>query len=350
MTVDFHAVLAEYKILIVPYINKHLNTNIPGLANEKRVPDFHWQLVADYPNRGGKYLRPTLLCLAAEGLGASLQEALPVAAAMEVCENWVLLHDDIEDDSLLRRGDMTLHRKYSLPLALNAGDVLHLIQWQMIRNTSATLGAESMHRIHDEFFRMLMRTAWGQTEELRLNKQLTKELTETDYYYLVDGKTGYYTIGGPLRLGALIAITDDTRLQTEIFPSLNEFAVNFGRAFQIIDDVLDIESSFEGKKQQGGDIYEGKLTLIVLQALKNLSPSKSDKLLSILNQPRNATTKADLDIALNLMTESGGLAYAKKEALFYAVCANKLLEKMDFLAGKKSVLKAGIDFVVKRTY
>src|SRR3954462_12977725 len=86
-----------------------------------------YDLVADYPGRWGKMMRPSICLATAQAFGASMQAAVPSAASIELLHNSLLIHDDIEDESDERRGAPTLHRLHGLPLALNAGSALSLM-------------------------------------------------------------------------------------------------------------------------------------------------------------------------------------------------------------------------------
>ena len=206
----FEKTLDEYK----KYVNKNIKEKlekylkkIEGISkvrNEK-VEEFHWKLCTDYINRGGKYIRPTFLILTAEAMGSNRDFCLNTAAAMEISENWLLIHDDFEDQSTSRRGGPTLHLRYTPELAVNAGDALHIVMWKILQENIKVIGQEKTYQIMDEFYKMLSRTALGQTAELfyiHLNKF---DLTYDEIYYIIDGKTSYYTIVGLMRLGAIIA-------------------------------------------------------------------------------------------------------------------------------------------------
>ena len=91
----------------------------------------------------------------------------------------------------------------------------------------------------------------GQTAEMTFRESFN--LTEEDVYYILDGKTGYYTIAGPIRLGAIIA-NHNEQDHPELFQNINKFGISLGRAFQITDDILDITTDFEGLKERGNDI------------------------------------------------------------------------------------------------
>ncbi|HEX9842221.1 MAG TPA: polyprenyl synthetase family protein, partial [bacterium] len=97
---------------------------LPHYLPDREPRAYLYALARDYPARGGKRFRPALLLLCAALAGGDPRRAVPSAAALELFQNFALVHDDIEDDSLLRRGQPTLHRQHGIPLALNAGDLL----------------------------------------------------------------------------------------------------------------------------------------------------------------------------------------------------------------------------------
>ena len=113
----------------------------------KYLPDrepkrFLYDILADYPQRSGKMMRPSLCIATARAFGASLDDALATAVSIELLHNALLIHDDIEDESDERRGKPTLHKIHGVPLAINAGDTLSLLSLlQLITNTE-TLGSK----------------------------------------------------------------------------------------------------------------------------------------------------------------------------------------------------------------
>src|SRR3989344_3960571 len=121
---DFTSVLKEKKPAVYETILRYLPNP------EKTWVEEHWKAVRDYPDRQGKYIRPTLVLLMCEMLGGDSEKALLTAAAMQTSEDWILNHDDIQDKSEERRGKPTLHRIYGLNIALNAGDASHMIMWK----------------------------------------------------------------------------------------------------------------------------------------------------------------------------------------------------------------------------
>src|SRR3989344_2606983 len=124
-------ILETYKNLVWPEINSYLKD--PTFPPSFRIPNryredvtHNWEIAKEYPLRKGKYLRPTLVMITAEALGSDRKSAIKTAAAMQVSEDWLLIHDDFEDNSSARRGKPTLHKIYGPELAVNAGDLLHV--------------------------------------------------------------------------------------------------------------------------------------------------------------------------------------------------------------------------------
>src|SRR3989344_7115050 len=133
----FEDILAIKKQKVWSVVEPYLND--PNYPSSFDIPDKyktiqfkHWNIVREYPERKGKYIRPTLLLLTAEGMGTKEEIALQTAAAMQTSEDWLLIHDDLEDDSEFRRGKLTLHKMHGEKLAINAGDALHIIMWKIL--------------------------------------------------------------------------------------------------------------------------------------------------------------------------------------------------------------------------
>jgi geranylgeranyl pyrophosphate synthase len=288
--------LENTKKLVWPEIKKHLKD--PDYPTQFQIPskykkdvDLYWKINRVYPERKGKYLRPTLVLLTAKALGAKIQKVVKVAAAMQLSEEWILIHDDIEDKSEERRGKPSLHKIYGQELAINAGDSLHIIMWKIINDINS-------HAISEEFYKMLLRTALGQGVEQIWTNKGDKKINEAEYFFIADSKSAYYSIAGPMRLGAIVAGATPEQMD-----KITNFGLHLGRCFQLADDILDV-------KQDG---KEGKVTL--------------------------ARTK--------------GVHYTKRLALEVKTKALEIFdESLRFLATEpaRSELKELINFVIERKY
>ena len=138
---NFLDVLKEHRDLVSPLVLKYVQDSLKfpkycQIDNKYQgLVDFQENLLSEYPKRLGKYLRPSLLISTALAMGATKEESKLVAAAMQLSEEWILIHDDIEDESEQRRGLPTLQKIYGVPLAVNAGDALQTIMWKIIGDT-----------------------------------------------------------------------------------------------------------------------------------------------------------------------------------------------------------------------
>ena len=317
------------------------------MGQEKYKPlfDDHWAIVTDYPSRRGKYLRPTLVMLMAEAMSGSAQKAVYTATAMQMSEDWILIHDDWEDGSLERRGKPALHRIVSQEIAVNAGDTLHECMHRALCENYRVLDIALARRVQQEFFLMLGRTTFGQYAEILWTQQNKDDMTEEDVLFTVSGKTVYYTIAGPLRLGALIAGADEQQLQR-----IYAFSYPLGLCFQIRDDVLDLTGDFEGqKKQKCNDIYEGKRTLILQHLLRHATASERARIETILSKPREEKSEDEVLYIRQLMDNYGSIGYAEAEAERYAGEALALLPSIDFIQDTYRPLFSGmVEFILRR--
>jgi len=271
------------------------------------------RLLREYPERGGKMLRGQLVVLTARAHGGEAA-ALPVAAALELFQNWVLIHDDIEDDSEERRGRPALHRLYPMPLALNAGDALHAIMWRVL------LEAAASREVMAEFARLIETTASGQHLDLAWVHEGRFDLSPEDYFEMVERKAAYYTGVAPLRLGALVA-------GKQPHPSFATAGLELGVAFQIIDDVLNLEGEHEAYgKEIAGDLWEGKRTLILIDYLSQAPAEERARAEEILRQPRQQKNPEDVAWLHRRIVGSGAAARARRLAEEKAAAALAELE------------------------
>jgi len=355
MEVDFKKVLEKKKKIVWQEIKAYLN-NLIKFPEYCQIPPkyrslacFHQKITSDYPQRKGKYLRPTLVLLTAAAMGFPEEKAVRTAAAMQVSEDWILNHDDVEDDSLERRGRPALHRLYGKELAINAGDALHVLMWKILWDNRQILGEKKAGEIAEEFYQMLNRTTLGQTIEIHWTKKNKIDLSDNDVLLILESKTAYYTISGPMRLGAILAGAIPKQLE-----AIYEFGKPLGYCFQIRDDILDLTSDFSGlKKQTGNDIYEGKRTIMLAHLFRVVKGEDKKRLLEIMAKKREEKTAKEVNWVVDLMKKYGSLEYAQELAERFAHQALEIFEKkLKFLKNQpaRAQLKAGIDFILKRDF
>src|SRR5690349_20744595 len=221
-------VLSEYGELT----RRHLRDYLP----DPEADSYLFELIGDYPQRGGKMLRPALCIAAARAFGATPEDAVGSAVSIELMHNALLIHDDIEDDSIERRGAPTLHALHGVPLALNAGDAMGLLSMRPLKSNFRRLGTATAMRIFEEMERVAWQTAEGQAHELGWQRDNRTDVTEEDYLSMVLQKTCWMSAILPLRVGCLIGARG--RLPLDPLIQVGFF---FGAAFQIQDDILNLE-------------------------------------------------------------------------------------------------------------
>ncbi len=264
----------------------------------------------EYLGRSGKGLRPALCLATCEAFGGGVEEAMPTAAALELLHTAFLVHDDVEDDSELRRGEPTLHRTFGRALAINAGDGLAVFALGALRENERRLGRRLASRIWSEFDFMARQTVEGQAIELGWQRDSRNDLTPDDYLDLIMKKTCWYTTVLPLRVGALIG----SKRAVDLRPMLR-FGFFLGAAFQIRDDVLNLTGSREiYGKEPLGDIREGKRTLILLHLLAAATSSDREQVEHYLAMDRAERSDTAIAEIFAMMQDHGSVAFAEEFA------------------------------------
>lgn len=313
---------------------KSIKSSVDKLILDELLPasdsvaevDLLYKMMRDYPSRQAKGMRPFLCVTTCRAVGGDRNDALLTAACIELFQHWILIHDDIEDGSELRRGEPALHVKYGVPLAINAGDALHARMWGALALNSASLGPEKTVRIMKEFSHMVNETTEGQHMELGWIARKRWDLKESDYYEMCTRKTSWYTVAGPCRLGAIAAGADESVLR-----KLKEFGLRLGVAFQIQDDSLNLFGDQEKYgKAKSDDILEGKRTLILLHLLGAIESVEREKLVSIMNKDRAKKTSEDVDYVLSLIEKHDAAGYARKRAVEMMKDALSILEDVSW--------------------
>ena len=309
--------------------------------------DYLYDLIADYPNRGGKRLRPALCLAACEAFGGRVREALPSAVAIELLHTAFLIHDDIEDGSELRRGEPTLHGQHGVALALNAGDALAILGMAPLRANADLIGYRLAARVADEFTTMARHTLEGQAEEIGWIRDNVVDRTPKDYLGMVMRKTCWYTTIHPMRVGLLIGSLGSTNPDR-----INDFGFHLGAAFQIRDDVLNLrgEEDVVGKETLG-DLLEAKRTLMLIDLLGRVGTAERHELVEFLARPRGERTLEEAGHIRDRMEHYGSIDVAEDYARLFAArahdtYADALGASANSAAGR--FLRRMIDYMVER--
>lgn len=331
--------LAGYRDLVIAEIRR--------IIAAKRFRKALSGRLAEYPLRAGKGLRPALCLATCQAYGGPLAEALPSAAALELFHNAFLVHDDIEDESVHRRGDPTMHQLYGTAIAINVGDALNVLTMTPLLDNLQVIGLEKTLRVFREIERMGRESVEGQAMELEWVKSCHWGLTDRDYHVMTLKKTCWYTSITPCRIGALIG--GGTKVDLDVF---TRFGRDLGIAFQIQDDLLNLTGEEDRYgKEMAGDIREGKRTLMLINLLERCTAAERARVVATLSKRRDDKTDEEVDDVLALMHAHGCLDYGRERSLAYARKAQAVFEReLKDLPGSphKQFLEETIDYVIHR--
>ncbi len=276
-----------------------------------REPRRHlYDLVPLYPLRGGKGLRPGLTIGTCRAFGGSVQSALASAVAIELFHNAFLIHDDVEDGSEFRRGLPTMHSEHGLAIAVNVGDAMNVLSIRPLMDNRDVLGPELAWRIFAEIEHMVRQSVEGQAMELGWVRDNDCELTTDDYLRMTLKKTCWYTCIHPCRIGGLIGSRG--RVDPDRF---NRFGYYMGAAFQIQDDVLNLVGDPDKYgKEIGGDIREGKRTMMLIHALQSCTSAEKKRMRVFLATPRERRSDADVAWVYEIMHKYASIEFARSSA------------------------------------
>ncbi|HWD68414.1 MAG TPA: polyprenyl synthetase family protein [Caulobacteraceae bacterium] len=278
------------------------------LPREARAP-FLDELIADYPARGGKMMRPTICIANARAFGGRIADAVSCAAAIEILHNGLLIHDDIQDGSELRRGRPALHKLHGAPLAINAGDALILLALRPLLDGVRPLSSGLGERILDVTQSMARETAEGQALELGWRERAEVELGEADYLTMVLKKTAWLATIWPAQMGLLIGSRGEADPASVV-----RFGFFLGAAFQIEDDLRNLETSVTYGKELNGDLYEAKRTLMLIHARRSASAADRRTLDGFLRLRREERTDEEVRWVAALIRRQGSLEYGRTMA------------------------------------
>ena len=269
--------------------------------------DLLYKMLRDYPERPAKGMRALMCVSACKAFGGKEDEILTTAACIEIFQHWILIHDDIEDGSEMRRGAPALHKKYDWRLALNAGDALHALMWGALLRNRKRLTDEKTLMVLDEFYTMVSKTTEGQHIELGWVVEDKWDLTEEDYFTMCTNKTSWYTVIGPMRLGGVVGDADNASMKHIV-----EAGKKLGIGFQIHDDILNLagDQSKYGK-EIGDDLLEGKRTLMLIRLLSLCSDSERQKVKAVFELPRERR-KTEAALVMDLIQKYDTIDYARR--------------------------------------
>jgi len=293
----------------VKSINAYLMNSIEIIENKKLKA-----AMGHYPAAGGKRLRPLLATIACEAVGGRSKDALPFGVALEMVHNFTLVHDDVMDEDLTRRGIKTVHAAYGIPEAILAGDALFARAFELV--PEAGIHRAEIGRLSAILAKSVRLLAEGQQMDMEFED--LRRVRPADYMKMIELKTA--VLFSAASQGGCI-IGEGTSKQEQ---ALTEYGRLIGLGFQIWDDVLDLISDEQTfGKPVLNDIRNGKKTLMVIDAMEDLRGRERDELLRTLGNEH--ATQAQLERARDILDESGMIDHAIEVANGLIKDAKKLL-------------------------
>lgn len=265
---------------------KYLNSDI-ALINQ----------MSDYIiNAGGKRLRPLLLLLCARATNYQGEYHYLMAAVIELIHTATLLHDDIVDESDMRRGKNTANEVWGNAASILVGDFLYSRAFEMMLKPKSMRLITILSKATNEI---------AQGEVLQLLNCQNANLTEAEYYQVIKRKTATL-FQAATQIGGILSVVNKPQEN-----ALRNYGLHLGNAFQIIDDMLDYQSdtTIIGKKV-GDDCSEGKATLPIIYALKNTLGADKQLLKNVINNADNSKIQQVIEILQSV----NAFDYAREQA------------------------------------
>jgi geranylgeranyl diphosphate synthase type I len=311
--------------------------DLEALKNNLNIP------IRDFILRGGKRLRPLLFCTCLQSFGKDYKKYLDIAVLIEEVHNATLVLDDIEDNGKLRRGKPTLHKKFGIDTAVNTGFAMHVLPLRLLIKNGKHLSKTQKNRLWEVYAEELINVAGGQAIDIYWHKVTPKNVTERQYLEMVRLKTGSL-MRMSFRMACIVA--NKSNREEEIYKN---FAESLGMAFQIKDDILDLKSANAMfGKSYGNDISEGKISLPVVYALKNVSKKEKSRLIEILSM--HTHNKRHIKKAISIIVESGSVRKTSKFAEELVDNAWLMLEKQRLGNNNLHKLRDITYYLIKRNY
>lgn len=312
-------------------VNKYLNSKLKG--DPKKLYEAAGHLIVN----GGKRLRPYMVMKSCQILNGNVSNAMPAASAVEMVHNFSLVHDDIMDNDEMRHGVPTVHKKFGMPIAILAGDVLFSKAFQTI--VDSKLSPVATTQLVSRLAKACVDICEGQLLDVKMAEE--RKITSQAEYITMIGKKTAALFDVSCAMGAICATN-----KVKDISNLSSFGRNLGIAFQITDDLIGVMGDSKiTKKPVGNDLREGKKSLPILMAIK--SAKGNDKKIILKAFGNSKISRKDLDKAVEVIRSLGIEKNVRDQALKYAEKAEKSLK--NYSGSAKTELISLLDFVVKRS-
>jgi geranylgeranyl diphosphate synthase type II len=284
--------IAVFKDLVNQYLSSIL------ISHSTEEPQSLYEPIRYAMEGNGKRIRPILLLLACDALKGSIDEALPAAAAVELMHNFTLVHDDMMDRDVTRRGRPTVHHQWDNDVALLAGDGLLTMAYRSLLRTRSP----NLQRMAQVFTDGILELCEGQALDREFEQR--DDVTMAQYLGMIMKKTARL-LAVCTEIGALLAGAAAGQIRL-----LRQFGEHLGLAFQIQDDLLDITSSQEILgKDFGSDVKRRKRTFLYTHVMVEGKSQHRQALKNLFQKP--STTKSDILAAQQIFLDAGAIAAAE---------------------------------------
>jgi geranylgeranyl pyrophosphate synthase len=307
----------------------------------KAIADPIWDML----DRGGKRWRPALFLLICDALGKKADYCLDFSVIPEVIHNGTLVIDDIEDSSEMRRGKLCTYKIFEIDISVNAGNAMYYLPLLPLIVNKDKLSAEVQRDAYEVYLQEMLNLSMGQAMDIAWHKGIANadNLSEKDYLQMCAYKTGTLARMAA-KLAAVLSGADKP-----LVDKLGRFAESIGVAFQMQDDILDLSGEAFAKKKGGvgGDISEGKRSLLIIYTLQKASAKDKARLLKILGMHTFDQTLRDEAIAI--IKKNGAFEHVKGVAEKMVLDSWTEVDKLLPKPAAKEKLKAFAEFLIRRS-
>lgn len=306
---EVEATLHEYAGLTRQELGRYLPAKEPSR--------YLYDLVSSTSATRGKGLRSAICIATCKAFGGTAERALHAAVSFELLHAAFLVHDDVEDGSLMRRGRPTLHQRYNAALAVNAGDSLALLSLEPLFEGLVSGRRRRALEILAEFQQLARETIEGQAIELGWIAENVMDATVVDYLTMTMKKTTWYTVIGPCRVGALLGAHRPPAPDRFL-----RFGFFLGAMFQIQDDLRNLVPGPRGEEEEPmSDIREGKRSLMLIHLLRKPKPAAAADELRCILDPDHVPDDGEVRRVFEMMEAYGSITMAKACVRSLAVAA-----------------------------
>lgn len=290
-----------------------------------------------YSLQGGKKIRSVSVLLSTDIFEGNLKEALIPAFAVEMFHNFTLLHDDVMDNSFVRRNKQTVHAKWNINQAILSGDAMMILVYQKL----IELPSQKIKPVIEMINKTALQVCEGQ--QLDMDFETTLDVPSDEYMQMIKLKTAVL-LAASLSLGAIISEASENDIK-----NIYEFGINIGLAFQIQDDYFDTFGEFKtfGKKI-GNDIITNKKTFLLINALNIADDSEKDTLKKLYSD-ENIDQQTKIDEVKNIFYKLQIPEITKEKIKSLYENAQKNIENLKGISSsKKEQLYEFAEYIIKR--